>query len=737
MNKNRNKVAAMMMVVAITVSSVAMPVEAAVVGNEGIAIKREKESEIDKQSGEVKLDKETFPDDYFRKVLAEILQITDGETIPEDKINIETLDFYDPDKYINPDYILKIEDLKGIENFKNLKTLKIGVCRNLKKLNLSQNSLLKYLYMQDYKLEKLDLTQNKELETINIGSNEWGSLKELLLPEEIEGKELPLKSIDCRRNKLSNKLDLSKFKGLTKIDISENQIPSLILPENNEIKELDCRNNELRQIVNLSECNKLEFVDVSQNNIKELDLSGKKNLKYVKASNNKILEKVDLSNCELLKEITLYNNKISNFNIKGCKNITDLDIRNNEIKTLDISENKNLDYLAIEDNPIGYVKGGENLKIWNSNKIYIYLDIEENSKSIDLDYYFPGIEMDKLKIKNKGININGTKLEWKGNMPTIIRYEYIVGGKNNTEVINVSITLSPYGGGSGGGSGTTTPDNKPDTNPDKPNKPIEIRGKIVGKNRYETAAKIADQMGSYNTVILVNSDKSMADGLSAASLSGKKNAPILLVKKNSIPSETMARLEKAENVYIIGGNNVISKKVENQLKGKKITRISGKDRYDTSAKIANLLGDYDTAFIVNGAKGEADAMSVSSVAAKYGAPILLTNGKTSKHLKKANVRYFVIGGKAVVSRALEDRYDADRISGVDRYSTNRKIIDEFYYDSKKVYFAKGDTLVDALAVSALAKEDGVVLVSKKANHKKLEGKKAIQVGGMDFEIDVK
>ena len=40
MNKNRNKVAAMMMVAAITVSSVAMPVEAAVSSIESVGIER-------------------------------------------------------------------------------------------------------------------------------------------------------------------------------------------------------------------------------------------------------------------------------------------------------------------------------------------------------------------------------------------------------------------------------------------------------------------------------------------------------------------------------------------------------------------------------------------------------------------------------------------------------------------------------------------------------------------------
>lgn len=726
MNKNRNKIAAMMMVAAITFSSVSMPVEAADKNvNKG---RVQRENRVVEQTGEIRLDKDTFPDDGFRERLSEIIGVKENQTIPNDVLNISTLDF--GDNFDNK----KINNMIGIQNFKNLKILKIYECNSLESVDLSLNTNLEDIMILDSSLEKIDLTKNINAKNINLNNRYGkGKISELLLPNVSPKEEKILESIELSGNNLNGKLDLSKFKGLLNVVVSHNNIFEIILPENNNIGTLNCSNLKNITEIDLSTSNNLVNLNISDTRISQLNLKDKKKLVYLEADRCE-LKKVDLENCEKLKKIDLTQNNISYFNIKGCSSIEELDIRENKISTLDISENKNIYYIIVEKNPLGYVKGNESVSIWNSNEEYIYLDIEDNSKSIDLNYYFPGIEMDKLKIKNAGITKNGTKLEWKGDMPTVIRYDYIVGGKNNNEILEVYITLSPYGGGPCGGSGSTTPDNKPDTNP---NKPIEIRGKIVGKNRYETAAKIADQMGSYNTVILVNSDKSMADGLSAASLSGKKNAPILLVKKNSIPSETMARLEKAENVYIIGGNNVISKKVENQLKGKKITRISGKDRYDTSAKIANLLGDYDTAFIVNGAKGEADAMSVSSVAAKYGAPILLTNGKTSKHLKKANVRYFVIGGKAVVSRALEDRYDADRISGVDRYSTNRKIIDEFYYDSKKVYFAKGDTLVDALAVSALAKEDGVVLVSKKANHKKLEGKKAIQVGGMDFEIDVK
>ena len=274
--------------------------------------------------------------------------------------------------------------------------------------------------------------------------------------------------------------------------------------------------------------------------------------------------------------------------------------------------------------------------------------------------------------------------------------------------------------------------------PSEPEKPEEpIKTEIIGTNRYETAVKIADEMGYYDTAILVNGDKSLSDGLSASSLAGKEKAPILLVKQNTIPKETLTRALKAKKIYIIGGTVAISKDVEKQLSGKEIVRIDGKNRVETSEKVAKLVGNYDEAFIVNGNTGEADAISVSSVAAKNQAPILLTNGKTSTHSKKTGVEYYVVGGDAVVSDSLVSKFDAERISGSDRYETNRAVIKEFYPNKNKYYYTKGDLLVDALAVSPLSKDNGVVLVSPKSDNSILKDKDLVQVGGMDFEINLK
>ena len=273
--------------------------------------------------------------------------------------------------------------------------------------------------------------------------------------------------------------------------------------------------------------------------------------------------------------------------------------------------------------------------------------------------------------------------------------------------------------------------------PSKPSKPVYNHEEIIGSDRYDTAAKIADKLGSYDTVVLVNATSTMSDGLSASGLAGKENGAILLTKKDSIPKVTMDRIKKVKKVYIIGGESAISAKVAKEITAAniKVERLGGKTRVETSELVAKKLGNYNKVFVVNGFKGEADAMSASAVAAKNGAPILLTNGKSSTHAKKAGVEYYVIGGNTVVDKSIVSKYDAERLAGSDRYATNREVMDEFYSGKEKVYIANGDKLVDALTASPLAKNNGIVLVNEKSDKSILKGKDTVQVGGMDFEID--
>ena len=263
-----------------------------------------------------------------------------------------------------------------------------------------------------------------------------------------------------------------------------------------------------------------------------------------------------------------------------------------------------------------------------------------------------------------------------------------------------------------------------------------MKEEIVGSNRYETAAKVADRMGNYSTAVLVNGN-SIADGLSASGLAGKENAPILLVKTDSIPKETLQRLYKVKKVYIIGKENAVSGKVESSLKksGMTVKRIGGSNRIDTSIAVSKEIGSYSKAFLVNGFKGEADAMSVSSVAARDKAPIILTNGNSNPVSKKSGVKYYVVGGNTVMSNSIQSSFGAERLSGSNRYTTNKVIVKKFYPNTDKLYFAKGDGLVDALAVSPLAKNSGLALVNENSDKSVFYNKEnLVQVGGMNRSI---
>ena len=99
--------------------------------------------------------------------------------------------------------------------------------------------------------------------------------------------------------------------------------------------------------------------------------------------------------------------------------------------------------------------------------------------------------------------------------------------------------------------------------------------KLAGDDRFETAAKISKatyvKSGDARAIILVG-EEAIVDGLAAAPLAKQEDAPILLTKKDEIPAATMNEIKRAtENegkeakIYLVGGENNISKEVEKQL----------------------------------------------------------------------------------------------------------------------------------------------------------------------------
>ena len=276
---------------------------------------------------------------------------------------------------------------------------------------------------------------------------------------------------------------------------------------------------------------------------------------------------------------------------------------------------------------------------------------------------------------------------------------------------------------------------------------------LAGQNRYDTAVKVSsDGWTESDTVFLVNG-KAIADALTATPLARLKSAPILLTEKdqlNDLTSREINRL-KAKNIVIIGGNNSISKDLEDKLvaSGKQVQRISGDDRKDTSKKIAEevlKIKKVDTISLVNGYKGLADAISFSPVAGEKTIPIILTDNKglysMPEDLKDPSrvSKSYIIGGFESVPRSVASNLASpERVSGINRSDTNAQIIEKFYPDDKLdyVFVSKNgqknpDELIDGLAVGAYASKvsSPIVLANGKLSDnqvKALEKKKITNI----------
>lgn len=237
-----------------------------------------------------------------------------------------------------------------------------------------------------------------------------------------------------------------------------------------------------------------------------------------------------------------------------------------------------------------------------------------------------------------------------------------------------------------------------------------------GIDRYETAAKVCEDgwQGDSDYAVIVNGEN-FPDALSAAPLAKKYEAPILLTNKEILNPYTSVQLNRlnVKNVFIIGGKGVVSQSIEDALKarGIKVTRIGGADRYETCISVAQKLGKATEIAVVNG-DGFHDGMSVASIAALKGMPIILTGrdympDSVKKYLqanKKLDQAY-VVGGKAQISDTVISYIpSAKRIAEGDIYERNTGIISAFQNEisTGTIFLASAKDFPDSLVAASMA-----------------------------------
>lgn len=225
--------------------------------------------------------------------------------------------------------------------------------------------------------------------------------------------------------------------------------------------------------------------------------------------------------------------------------------------------------------------------------------------------------------------------------------------------------------------------------------------RIMGNNRYDTSAESA-KARSNTTNLIFAAGTNYADALYATSLAAHQNAPILLVSNEGLSQSTRKFIQSIGNidsVTIVGGEISVNQSVKNQIENltkKRVTRLAGVDRYESSVEVAKRVNANPAEVITTSGEVFADALVSSTVAQKIKAPILLVKKdvlplKVREYMKDTNSIYKLttIGGYNTVTK---NNYSTQviLISGLDidkplLDKQGKGLIKAFTKDYKKYY----------------------------------------------------
>ncbi len=263
---------------------------------------------------------------------------------------------------------------------------------------------------------------------------------------------------------------------------------------------------------------------------------------------------------------------------------------------------------------------------------------------------------------------------------------------------------------------------------DKTNENVK---RISGVDREQTAIEVSKKMfkDGTNKVVLANKNN-YSDVLTAAPFAKANNASLLYISSNSISKEVMSEIArlKAKEITIIGGEKSVNEGLKKELEKRnfKVERLSGADRYKTSAQIAaKLIGDKTTTLEIASGENYADALSLNNAAEKDKAPILLVRvnaiDKSVEDVIKSSKASLIniAGGEKSVSENTKanikkiSKATINRIGGANRYETS--ILLAKYSGAKEVVVvASGEDFADALVAAPFsAQQKGAILLTNK------------------------
>ncbi len=114
---------------------------------------------------------------------------------------------------------------------------------------------------------------------------------------------------------------------------------------------------------------------------------------------------------------------------------------------------------------------------------------------------------------------------------------------------------------------------------------------IAGDNRFTTAIEASKKAFKASEYVVIATGYNWPDALGGSALAGALDAPILLTRQDSLPSEATAEIVRlgATKAIILGGTPAVSSSVASAIDaipGVSVERIAGANRYETANKVA-------------------------------------------------------------------------------------------------------------------------------------------------------
>lgn len=243
--------------------------------------------------------------------------------------------------------------------------------------------------------------------------------------------------------------------------------------------------------------------------------------------------------------------------------------------------------------------------------------------------------------------------------------------------------------------------------------------RVSGGDRFATS--IAVSQAAYPSpatasTVFIADGLSFADALSAGPAAASNHGPLLLTAPGYLPDPVKQEIQRLRpsTIVVVGGVNVVSVDVENELKtlAASVVREAGGDRYATARAV--VQGSFHSATTVYVATGTnfPDSLSAGAAAGALNAPLLLVNGGASavdadtaallRSLGTTTIR--VVGGPAVVSDAMAQSLtpfgSVTRSYGGDRFGTSQAVNEVSFSSARTALLASGLNFPDALGASA-------------------------------------